>query len=105
MKVVLLWLVTMPMTRWWACAAAGGGESRDLRQLYSEDNQCCKITWDNQTQNYIPHKAVQMYSCNLVYSPHAMYSTTEAAVYQTIIIMYRGPLLTSLSEKVIFART
>jgi len=36
-KVVLLWLVTMPMTRWWACAAAGGGESRDLRQLYSED--------------------------------------------------------------------
>ena len=68
-------------------------------------NQCCKITWDNQTQNYIPHKAVQMYSCNLVYSPHAMYSTTEAAVYQTIIVMYRGPLLTSLSEKVIFART
>ncbi len=23
---------------WWACAAAEGGESRDLRQLYSEDN-------------------------------------------------------------------
>jgi hypothetical protein len=37
-KVVLLWLVTMPMTRWWACAAAGGGESRDFRQRYSENN-------------------------------------------------------------------
>lgn len=47
------------MTRWWACAAAGGGESRDLRQPYSEDNP---LLQDHSRQSNTSLYSVQGYT-------------------------------------------
>lgn len=91
MKVVLLWLVTMPMTRWWACAAAGGGESRDLRQLYSDN----PLLQDHSRQSNASLYSAQDYTdldSKFILQSSRHVKHRNSCLSDDNHVLYRGPL-------------